>query len=102
MENKVKIMLKEVRKDANKAMQLESVQLFLNAGYMLESGHPPRNIKEVYQIMTYDSTREECQENPTEFWGKMYSIFHKSTKSKHKGFLAERLVATMDQFGLEI
>ncbi len=60
MEYKVKILLKEVRKDANKAMQLESVRLFLNAGYMLESGQPPRNIKQVYQIMAYDSTRAEC------------------------------------------
>ena len=96
MENKVKILLKEVRKDANKAMQLESVRLFLNAGYMLESGQPPRNIKQVYQIMAYNSTRAECWENPSEFWGKMYSIFHKSTNSEHKGFLAERLIATME------
>ncbi len=102
MENKVKIMLKEVRKDANKAMQLESVQLFSNAGYMLELGQPPRNIKQVYQIMAYDSTREECWENPAEFWGKMYSIFHKLKNLEHEGFLAERLVATMDWFGLKI
>ncbi len=52
-------------------------------GYMLESGQPPRNIKQVYQIMTYNSTKEECWENPTEFWGKMYSVFHKSTNSEH-------------------
>ncbi len=52
--------------------------------------------------MTIDRTREECWENPTEFWSKMYSIFHKSTKSEHEGFLAERLIATMDRFGLEI
>ncbi len=91
-----------MRKGANKAMQLGSVQLFSNAGYMLELGQSPRNIKQVYQIMVYDSTREECWENTTEFRGKMYSIFHKSTNSKHKGFLAERLVATMDRFGLEI
>ena len=58
MEKKVKILLKEVRKDANKAMQLESVQLFSNAGYMLESGQPPKNIKQVYQVMAYNSTRE--------------------------------------------
>ncbi len=102
MENKVKILLKEVRKDANKAMQLESVQLFSNAGYMLESGQPPRIIKQVYQIMAYDSTREKCWENPTEFRGKMYSIFHKSINSEHEGFLAERLISTMDWFGLEI
>ena len=102
MENKVKILLKEVRKDANKAMQLESVRLFSNAGYILESGQPPRNIKQVYQIMAYESTRAECWENPSEFWGKMFSIFHKSTNSEHEGFLAERLIATMDRFGLEI
>ncbi len=36
MEKKVKILLKEERKDAHKAMQLESKQLFLNAGYMLD------------------------------------------------------------------
>ncbi len=75
MENEVKHLLKEVRKDANKTMKLESVQLISNAGYMLQFRQPPRNIKQVYQIMTYDSTREECWENPTEFWSKMYSIF---------------------------
>ncbi len=75
MENKVKILLKEVRKDANKAMQLESVRLFSNAGYMLESGQPPRNIKQVYQIMAYDSTRAECWENPSDFGGKCSLFF---------------------------
>ncbi len=39
---------------------------------------------------------------PYGLWGKMYSIFHKSTNSEHEGFLAKRLVATMDQLGLEI
>ncbi len=91
MEKKVKILLKEVRKDANKAMR-----------YMLESGQPPRNIKHVYQIMVYHSTREECWKNPTEFGGKMYSNFHESTNSEHAGFWAEKLVAAMDRFGLEI
>ncbi len=37
MERKVKHLLKDVRKGTNKAMQLESVQLFANAGYMLQS-----------------------------------------------------------------
>ncbi len=86
MENEVKILFEEVMKNANKAIQLEYLRLFTNAGYMLELGQPPRNIKQVYQIMAYDSTREECWENPTEFWGKMYSIFHKSTHSEHKDF----------------
>ncbi len=60
MEKKVKHLLKEVRKDANKAMKLESVHLFANAAYMLQSGQSSRNMKQVYQIMAYDSTREEC------------------------------------------
>ncbi len=41
-------------------------------------------------------------ENPTEFWSKMNSVFHKSKNLEHKGFLAERLIATMDRFCLEI
>ncbi len=98
---KVKHLLNEVRKDAIKAMQLESVQLFANAGYMLQTGQSQKNIKQVYQIIAYDFTREECWENPMEFWSKMYSIFHKSTNSEHKGFLAERLIATMDRFSPE-
>ncbi len=69
---------------------------------MLQSEQSPGNIKQVYQRMTYDSTRQECWGNPTEFWSKMYSIFHKSTNSEHEGFLAERLIDTMDQLGHEI
>ncbi len=44
MERKVKHLVKEVRKERNKAMQLESVQLFSNVGYTLQSGPSPRNI----------------------------------------------------------
>ncbi len=52
--------------------------------------------------MAYNSTTEECWENPTECWRKMYSIFHKSTNSEDAGIIAERLIATMNGFGLEI
>ncbi len=76
--------------------------MFANTGYTLEPGKSPRNIKQVCQIMAYDSTRQECWENPMEFWSKMYSIFHKATNFEHDGFLAERFIVTMDRFGLEM
>ncbi len=56
MEKKKKKLLKEVQSIANKIMQHESVRPFVNANFRLQNGLEPKNMKQLYQIIAYDST----------------------------------------------
>ncbi len=83
MEKKVKILLKELQSNANKAMQQEFIWIFINVKYRLENRQSQKNIKMVYQIFVYKTTKEQCWLYLLSFWNMVYTIFHKPTATEH-------------------
>lgn len=100
MENKVKILLKEVQTVSNKVMQQESVWLFVNSGYRSENKQALKNTKQVYPIAC-KATRGQCWRNPLTFWAKCTPS---STSKPHPNMriLMDNLVNTLDWFRLDI
>ncbi len=74
---------------------------FLQMQISLKMGMSPRIWRRLLDHCT-QVNKGAMLGNPLIFWGKMYSIFHKPTTTDHKGSLVNKLVGTMDQFGLYI